>query len=551
MNEADTSKNGAFIESLNSANLPQLEQASCPFYSVVPSENMAITKLPLLQPAKDERHETKVEELSTDATKQDWIAEPDIEKQASINSEFQKLLTLNEELRAANNDLYKQVEQYQVDLSESEKALQWQKKRFSVTESMLNQQAQELTAAQEQIKSLFQQLETAVQTVQRQEVFIETYKAQLQISQQRLAQLERECSLLQTNYTEQSQQLSQSETSCRELRTRLMRQQRQTLQFKAALEKCLETPVPGDDSQDDTVNHSHNTVTRQSRFAKKARSLFPNAQPIKPWSAEPESLTNSLDNSWQQSATPPSYTSANRTDPIPTSSLSSPWDWSIKQQTPAPAQPAVSSEIDDPVTTPEAVSPIESSNISDAFSTTSEAVLPSGSSNIDEQIENLIQMFFASQPASTSPAPNLEKDDVGINQANGLPFWETLATTIADDEESDTLPERQLEGEIKPTENTSVEIVEDYTFSLTSNLPVPSTSPMNETTATAENEDYWLEISQLTPSELPLKNITKESSEDGTIDTKSPSPVVYPQRPPKGRKSLASVELPNFRPNSQ
>ena len=175
---------------------------------------------------------------------EDWVAEPDSDKQALIDSEFQKLLALNEELRAANNDLYEQVEQLKDDLAESEKVLQWQKTRSSVTESMLNQQTQELAAAQEQIKSLFQQLETAVQTVQRQEIFIETYKAQLQISQQRLAQLERECALLQTNYSEQSQQLLQSENTCRELRTRLMRQQRQTLQFKAALEKCLEHPFP-------------------------------------------------------------------------------------------------------------------------------------------------------------------------------------------------------------------------------------------------------------------------------------------------------------------
>ncbi len=159
MNESDTSNNGAFIESLNSANSPQPEPGNSPFDSVVTQENVGIKKLLLLGPAKDQRTQT--------ANQQDWVAEPDSEQQAVINSEFQQLLALNQELQTANDGLYEQVGQLKSDLTESEKALQWQKKRFSVTESMLNQQTQELAAAQEQIQSLFQQLETAVQTVQR------------------------------------------------------------------------------------------------------------------------------------------------------------------------------------------------------------------------------------------------------------------------------------------------------------------------------------------------------------------------------------------------
>ena len=301
MNEADTSNNRAVMESLNSANALQTEQASCPFYSVVPSENLAIGKLPLLKPAEDEQYQTPTPPSSTEPTQEDWVAEPDNEKQALIDAEFQKLLALNEELRAANDDLYQQIEHLNDDLAESTKALEWQKRRTSVTESILNQQTQELAAATEQIQSLFQQLETAVQTVQRQEIFIETYKAQLQISQQRLAQLERECALLQTNYNEQSQQVLQSENACRELRTRLMRQQRQTLQFKAAVEKCLDTTVPSYDSPDETASSTPHTPSHQTRFSKKARSLFPNVEPIRPWSAEPESLNN-IDYPWGKSS---------------------------------------------------------------------------------------------------------------------------------------------------------------------------------------------------------------------------------------------------------
>lgn len=510
MNESDTSNHGAFIESLNSANSPQPEQENSPFDSVVLPENMGMKNLPLLQPAKDEPIPSAVSEFSGRAKQQDWVAEPDSEQQAQINSEFQKLLALNEELQTANNSLYEQVEHLKVDLTESEKALQWQKKRFSVTESMLNQQTQELAAAQEQIQSLFQQLETAVQTVQRQEIFIDTYKAQLEISQQRLAQLERECALLQTNYTEQSQHLLQSETACRELRTRLMRQQRQTLQFKAALEKCLETAVPSDNTLEDTANPAQNLGAKQTRFSKKARSLFPNAQPIKPWSAESDSGADNLDQPQGQSSTTPPYTSYH-----PASTPSSPWDWSDTADTPTtvPSNPAVQS--DDSSTTPSADSSL-------------------GSSNINEKLNSLIQMFFASESASAS-AP-LTADEPAM--------WETLAKTITENQEAETEPEVQLTAEMNPPIHTATSSVEQSPAIVDESVEVVYTTVVTEVTAADENEDYWADISQITQAELLPTDLSQNP------DTKSPSPVVYPQRPPKGRKSLSSVELPNFRKNN-
>ncbi|MDZ8084601.1 MAG: hypothetical protein RMY16_03245 [Nostoc sp. DedQUE12b] len=508
MNEADTSNKGAVMESLNSANSPQSEQASCPFYSVVPNDNMTVKKLPLLMPAEDTQ-------FLQDTTQQDWVAEPESGKQALIDSEFQNLLALNEELRAANNSLYAQVEQLKDNLAESEKVLQWQKTRSSVSESMLNQHTQELAAAQEQIKSLFQQLETAVQTVQRQEIFTDTYKAQLQISQQRLAQLERECTLLHTNNNEQSQQLLQSENVCRELRTRLMRQQRQTLQFKAALEKCLDTSVPSYDSLEDAAKHPKDITSSQGRFSRKARSLFPNAQPIQPWSLEEESLSNDLDNSWGEPSAPIPFqrNEASATPP------SSPWNWTVKKDTPTPTQPAPSPKADDSPDTTEAVSPADSSNL-------------------DRQLDSLIQMFFTSQPASTSPPPAAKTD------VSDVPIWETLATILEDEEELENPQEEDLEAEINPPATTSTPWTTDSVLSPANNLML-SSNPSHTETPVGETEDYWSE------SQLSASDLSSESLGDNTNDDNSPSPVVYPQRPPKGRKSLASVELPNFRPKGQ
>ncbi|MCW5316525.1 hypothetical protein GTQ43_22710 [Nostoc sp. KVJ3] len=517
MNEADTSNKGAVMESLNSANSPQSEQASCPFYSVVPNDSMAVKQLPLLMPAEDRQ-------FSKDTTQQDWVAEPEIGKQALIDSEFQNLLALNEELRAANNNLYEQVEQLKDNLAESEKVLQWQKTRSSVTESMLNQHTQELAAAQEQIKSLFQQLETAVQTIQRQEIFTDSYKAQLQISQQRLAQLERECTLLHTNNNEQSEQLLQSETVCRELRTRLMRQQRQTLQFKAALEKCLDTSVPSYDSLEDTAKHPKDITSGQGRFSRKARSLFPNAQPIQPWSAESESLTENGDDSWGEPSAPIPF---QRNEPTPPPS--SPWNWSVKQNTPKPAEPPIPSpKIDDSPNTPEAVS-------------------TPGSSNLDQQLDSLIQMFFTSQTESASPPPTAKTDVDG----NNAPIWETLATILEDDEDTENLRENQLEAKINPPATTSNSWTADSVLSPANDDLIVSATSLHTEPPVGETDDYWSEVSQLSQLKLSENDVSPESLGDNTSEVNSPSPVVYPQRPPKGRKSLASVELPNFRPKGQ
>ncbi|GAX36640.1 hypothetical protein [Nodularia sp. NIES-3585] len=500
------------MESLNSDNSLHPEQPSCPFYSIVPPNNMGNKQLPLLKPAAEPDSEVQTPDSPQDKTQSDWVVEPNSEQQTLVDTEFKKLLLLNEELRAANNHLYEEVEHLKDDLAESEKALQWQKRRSSVAESMLNQQTKELAAAQEQIKSLFQELESAVQTVQRQANCIETYKAQLQISQQRLAQLERECALLQANYNEQSQQASQSENTCRELRSRLMRQQRQTLQFKAALEKCLESPGLND-SSDDTANH-------QTRFSRKARSLFPNVEPIRPWSAESEANGDQFDSPWNQSMAPPHQPStsppcsSHDSEPVP----SSPETLPVKEDTPL-SSPSATSEIEDSPTTSETISSL-------------------GSSKLDDQLDSLIQMFFTTDYASASPPP--AEINVDSNQRE-TPVWETWATSRENDQQSETLPEQQLEiitGE------------EDSPASSVNNSPGSFTLPLSETTvqrsSTEALENYWLENSKLHQADF-----ISDDSSDYPNDNQSPSPVVYPQRPPKGRKSLSSVELPNFGTNNQ
>ncbi len=304
-------------------------------------------------------------------------------------------------------------------------------KQSCSTESMLTQQTQDFKATQEQLRYLSQELEASHQTAQRQQILIETLTKHLESSQARLAQMERECFLAQQRYNEQSHQLVQTENACRELHTRLTRQQRQTLQFKLALEKCLEVPAPIYKFQADTTKSPSAdpfppvTTSPLDDFknAPYSCTLFlSQAPPIQPWSGQLKSLTNELESAWDKEAgnlLPPGA-------PLPLSD-------------PPPAESPPTTDLEelhaleqDLVSLLEAVEePVTGNSVKDT------TVVPS------------------------PDTPQFSRDDPGV---------------------------------------------------------APTESPQQETSC------------------IPTSNW--------------PSPVIYPLRPPKGRKSLAAIELPTFAPIS-
>lgn len=185
------------------------------------------------------------------------------------------LVTLIQELNQCNGALLDRVSQLEEALEYSQNALQAEVGRTQEVQSIDN--AQDWATVQEQVTTLFNQLEFAHQANQRQQILIETLTGQLENSQERVAQLEREAALIQQHYNEQTQQLSKSESTCRDLQARLQRQQRYTLQFKAALEKCLEVPTP---------QYETGAVAAESPVDLLAEAPFlPKAQRIQPWSA--------------------------------------------------------------------------------------------------------------------------------------------------------------------------------------------------------------------------------------------------------------------------
>lgn len=232
--------------------------------------------------------ETKKLQSHAQATPTDSPPISDNLKNLLANSEQAKgkgatSVTLMQALHECNRDLLGRISQLETALQESQKKLQ-------VGETLLEQRNVQLQNTQEQLTRLFGKQEVFNQTLQSQEISVESLTRQLATTQTRLAIVERESAATVQRYNEQLHQLVTTENVCRELRSRLHRQQRHTLQFKAALEKSLEM------SQKSIANIEkvENTDDRASAqlesllAAVKAQSVpLPptfNSSPVQPWS---------------------------------------------------------------------------------------------------------------------------------------------------------------------------------------------------------------------------------------------------------------------------
>ena len=197
---------------------------------------------------------------------------------------YVKVQTQNQELRS-------QVTELEAALLRSQTSLRAEIERWEAvtlaqsdssesSESLLAQQNQALSGSQVRLSQLFVELENSHRMAQRQQILVETLTDQLQSSHEQIAQLERECAAVQQRSSENLQQFTQSEQTARDLRSRLHRQQRYTLQFKAALEKCLDVPpATAQGFVADFLDEALNPVVISPPKVK-----IPRSQPVQPWS---------------------------------------------------------------------------------------------------------------------------------------------------------------------------------------------------------------------------------------------------------------------------
>lgn len=162
-------------------------------------------------------------------------------------------------------------------IAKQRQALDASRQRLQAQEAHIVEHLGTIATAQAEVAQLNQALEQAHQAQQKQQIRIETLTAQLEVSQAQVAQLERDCALTKQKYDGQIQDLRQSESACRDLRSRLHRQQQYTLQFKAALEKCLD--VTATQKIEESVDQAISEDESRSESVG-----FVKPQPVQPWS---------------------------------------------------------------------------------------------------------------------------------------------------------------------------------------------------------------------------------------------------------------------------
>lgn len=522
------------------------------------------------------------------------LNEDNIEMAASLETEFADRL---KQLQQENGELKERIAQLEQDLSQQQIELQLEMARSlhtappvapepEVNESELTQ---ELIASQERVSELLQELEFSKQTSQRQRILVETLTEQLESSQERIAQLERDCALAQQRYNEQNQQLLQTENTCRDLRMRLHRQQRQTLQFKAALEKCLEMPPAQRQSQFlPNLSLSGNLSAPVVPIPPTSLSqvLAPKNQPVRPWSAGSTAPADAIEN-------------ASSDLPRPLSRLLHP-PTPAEQKAEAPGAASVDSPISaewvNQIFSDASANQVYPSNESPSTSNIFDLspFLESGSGEAEAVTVSLENMAATSQP---TPDPDrdekllqmlasvpLDSDDLGSPLEAfrwGQPskaddhLWDDLAKLIDPPAKSE-----KVTPEVAATPEAATIDISSSGESTTSHQP---TNPFEEGSAAAAISKKPLElISWNTRSSKPSRgshlrpiettSIPQADSEPETIAaestvekeaivekvavssplsqsmvaTSSPSPVLYPLRSSKKLKSLAAVDLPSF-----
>lgn len=397
--------------------------------------------------------------------------------------------------------------------------------RIRDQELQLAAQAEDLTTAQTQVVQLTQDLEQAHQAAQKQQIRVETLTQQLQASQEQVAQFERECAMVQQKYAEQVALVQQAEHTSRDLRSRLQRQQRYTLQFKVALEKCLDVSrAQGVGATDATAEEIHGFCSDSldlGRLNRHATTDFVKAQPVQPWSS-------SLFPSFDTADFEPEFVASESSEPELSLDEEDVWatehelatdgaaslleelqaaqqaEWQPLTETPAeetksPSSPFISYTIQKPVPEQSLAAPSEPQSPEmqqfAAFSSAPHSEQASADPNpfaVDE-MENFV-------------AEDLEDD--GTSEA----LTETLPETLTMESSALALRETDLED-----------------------VPVIESAPEQKSASPF-----------ITLNAVPRSTPAETQPQQTPVPTGSgPSPIVYPQRSKK-LPSLAAVELPSF-----
>lgn len=506
-----------------------------------------------------------------------------------------------EQLQQENVALRTQLSLLEEDLSQAQIELQLEVARFyckeaetAAADSMSDRIDESLQSAEAQIQQTVEAWQASHQFIQQQEATLASLVQQLERSQHRTAQLERDCTLSQQRYSEQVQLVAQVENTCQDLRMRLHRQQQQTLQFKAALEKSIEMNTVA------TVTATQPTAIAQSEPVSPSKDDNPfiqKARPVQPWSVAPETTAHPHGSSRQQTSGLPSLLAK------------------LAKQPPLPLEPVL-----------EPTAAIEPNSSLDQVSATLESVIetqavPVPTVSMDAASKNVLEFLFPTQTAAIANVPQAQASVFDLssfveageidperisNEADVSPMetvvhqpepeakpaprqskpageglWADLARLIEPnltEAELSSLSGSFESGASKPgshqetpaTASTVPQTAEPITRPTTStevNKPISLVSfsyGKAENRLETQNSLKAPDIKETVVVSNPFPSFTlradetsatvaetaiAQPSERRSLDPNSdkvPSPILYPTRPSKKLASMAAVDLPSF-----
>jgi hypothetical protein len=483
---------------------------------------------------------------------------PELGSQPSLDD----LISLIQELNQCNSALLDRVSQLEEALEQSQNNLQIEHPPHHV--SQVNS-SPDLVAAYEQTTKLLNQLEFAQQTNKRQQILIDTLQDQFDSSQERVAQLERECAHLQQRYNEQSQRLSHSESKCRDLRARLQRQQRYTMQYKAALEKCLEVPPPSYESPSERSDRTLISIPSwYEPQANLSQVLLPKAQHIQPWSSQSQSKF--LENLTALTDDSPSL------NPLP--EVENQQGISNNSLGRAIANPDLPPVIQFPIQSP-LIKPGASgeSHVADPTNLLPDPHTPISYDLKPNSTPPANQSLESGQPNQlyTSLPPEVIQAGVAELQSAIGNFWEQQSLELDSEAEAAMWQDLARLIDVSAEDVMKASLAKDFATFETINsdaepahvaMTTSSTSTPEADTITKVEESASAKVQQdpQTPASTtfssessaqlnvppPPSESSKELSSPFAINPSWPSPLVHPLRPLKKLQSLSAVELPKF-----
>jgi len=438
-----------------------------------------------------------------------------------------ELVSLIQELNQCNSALLDRV-------TSLEDALE-QAKQVARREAMAAPGMADGAVPSAQMMQLFQELESAQQTGQRQQILIENLHSQLAYGQQRIAQLEQTCTTLHQHQTEYQQQLAQRDHACRDLQVRLQRQQRYTLQFKAALEQCLEmTSLPHDMPilEEDPglgaiapsglapVSPAPSTASFPPAPMLAPQLLTPKVRQIQPWSAQASAtgLPTKLDGLLGQALAPDAAEAELAGGHMMEGAIAPHAFDGFDQPIPPDGTPR-----------PLAATERPTADVDPELQASSNALQAAAA-----ELQSLLGNLFN---------PQAEGNTIGSEvPVAGTSIWQNLARLV-DISPADSMAEEEAQASQAQDPTAGV-------------APAPPVAPASTVRPTLSMPlDFFRQKGTLPPQPAasspvapfqPGNPVPPPTAQAAQPVNGTPSPIVYPLRPQKKIDSLAAVDLPSF-----